>query len=1012
MTPIEALKMYFNFEAFRDGQEEVINKTLKGEHTLLVMPTGSGKSLTYQLPALLLPHLTLVISPLIALMKDQVDNLVEAGIAATYLNSMLPQQELNMRTRAVLEGDVKLLYIAPERLRNRQFTSALARTKVSLLAVDEAHCLSQWGHDFRPDYLQIGPTWEALGKPTLLATTATATSKVRQDIIKLLNIPQMHTIVTGFNRPNLTFRVNYVPDTTTRQNNLIASLKNLQGSAIIYAATRRKTEEVAAFIRQSLGIAAQEYHGGLDRQIRYKTQTDFMKDRLKVVVATNAFGMGVDKADVRLVLHYNLPSTLEAYYQEAGRAGRDGFPAECVLFYSPKDQGLQEWMISRDTPSYQDLQQLYTLLKHAVDNDTVHASLFELQDSSGLDHVKLRVTLSELEQAGALYHLGQQSGYYRWKVLPFSEEKLHVCLQAIQSRAQIRYQLLEQMVGYAHLNTCRRKAILDYFGDTTPPKSPRCCDNHDTTQIGDLPKAITAQEWYPLIVLETVRSLDAKIGRNTIAKILAGSEAQRIKQFNYHHHKFYGKLGHLTRNPILGLIDSLIAKGYLYLPLVDGLQNKYTAVGITPLGLNALQARVALSFSQETLVAPSKKTAEKRKKNRSETIAITLDMFKAGLSVEEIASERELAVSTIHTHLAKLIGSGKVDLQAVISASVERQIAVAIQEIGYTQALSPIKDILPETITYGEIRCVIAAYDKGEERQSAPEISDVSNQEFSQELNQEETTKQTNEEENNHQVTQIIPTSDKTSTSVTAQPEAQVIILESVAKLGGIMGRTGLAKFLTGSQAKWLESFTTHSHYGKLNNLSQKAVLGIIDVLLAENELQSTGGRRPKVVLSNNISEQSDQDQNGDKQDITGKTSKDEAKGINTAKQSEKQAVSEKGNPGIEGLREAIEKVQSTSTQSDKPSATNTVTELVVSKNSPAYYILEVVQDLEGLLTVQALSKLLTVSTGEVVPFGDHQLTGQLNGGFSSTEVERIIEEMIGDKQLALTHYGKLALSD
>ena len=359
MTPHQALTQYFGFENFRPGQEEAIQRLLNGQHTLLVMPTGSGKSLAYQLPALLQPHLTLVISPLIALMQDQVDSLTERDIPATFINSSLSSYEVNRRMRAVREGHIKLLYIAPERFRSRSFTRALANTKISMLAVDEAHCISQWGHDFRPDYLQIGPIWQAMGQPTLLATTATATPTVQKDIAHLLGIPNAQPIVTGFNRPNLTLRVVHAPDLRTKLDTLHALLTKTEGSAIVYAATRRNTDEVTDFVRDVIGKPAQAYHAGLDRDHRYRVQRDFMADRTQVVVATNAFGMGVDKPDVRAVIHYNMPATVEAYYQEAGRAGRDGLPAECVLLFAPDDLRLQNWLITSDTPGLDDLHQVY-----------------------------------------------------------------------------------------------------------------------------------------------------------------------------------------------------------------------------------------------------------------------------------------------------------------------------------------------------------------------------------------------------------------------------------------------------------------------------------------------------------------------------------------------------------------------------------------------------------------------------------------------------------------------------
>jgi ATP-dependent DNA helicase RecQ len=459
-TPQQLLQQHFGFEGFREGQEETIRRLLNGQHTLLVMPTGSGKSLTYQLPALLQPGLTLVISPLIALMQDQVDSLTEAGIPATFISSSLPAAEANRRMRAILEGQVKLLYIAPERLRNRDFTRALAKSKISLLAVDEAHCISHWGHDFRPDYLHIGPIWQAMGRPTLLATTATATPAVQKDIAKLLGLENLQPIVTGFNRPNLTFRVLFTPDDRAKLQTLQAHLGKLEGSAIVYCATRRNTDEVADFVSSVMGLPAGAYHAGLDRDTRYRAQNDFMADRLKIIVATNAFGMGVDKPNVRVVIHYNMPATTEAYYQEAGRAGRDGLPAECVLCYSPDDMRLQEWLINSDTPTPDDLHQIYTRLAEAANGGEVYFNNNELAHITGLHPVKIRVTLSELEQAGLIFHLGDQSGYGQWKVLPLSNDALNQRAKAIERRSKIRLGLLDKMLDYIHLTTCRRQFLL------------------------------------------------------------------------------------------------------------------------------------------------------------------------------------------------------------------------------------------------------------------------------------------------------------------------------------------------------------------------------------------------------------------------------------------------------------------------------------------------------------------------------------------------------------------------
>lgn len=839
LTPQQALKQYFGFDHFREGQEEAIQHILKGQSALLVMPTGSGKSLTYQLPALLKPGLTLVISPLIALMKDQVDTLVENGLPATYINSSLPTQEINQRLRALREGNIKLLYIAPERLRSRNFTRILANTQVSLLAVDEAHCISQWGHDFRPDYLQIGATWQAMGKPTLLATTATATPKVQQDIVKLLGLKQAKTIVTGFNRPNLTYRVTIAPDVQTKLQTLQALLSNLEGSVIIYAATRRNTEEVADFIRTMLGIPAQAYHAGLDRQIRYRVQTDFMADRLKVVVATNAFGMGVDKPDVRQVIHYNMPSTVEAYYQEAGRAGRDGLPAECILFFSPDDQGLQQWMITSDTPSYPELEQVYHLLTNSAREGEVYFHPRELAEMTGLHPVKIRVTLSELELAGAILHMGHEGGYNHWKVLPHDRRAIEERARAIEERAQIRLDLLAKMIDYAYLTTCRRRYLLSYFGDTTPPKSPHCCDNHTGDRVEELPKAVTPQEWFPLIILETVRSLHQRpIGRRRLAQLLNGSRSKAMQQFGYENHKFYGKLQMLSQVQVGSLIDALIAAKYLR---ITG--GELPVLTLSSTGQQALEARAAIPVQVSGLdLADDSVDRWRTRADRSDTVMQTFELFEQGLQPDQIAAERNLAESTIYTHLARLIGDGKVELHQLISPVVEAQVLEAVQAVGNAAVLRLIKDQLPDIISFGQIRCVLAAHP---ELPRNIEIITDRPQDIAPDAAQKLEHVPETSETHYHS-----PAPQPPNASAPPQLIPDTIVLEAVAKLDSTLGRTGLAQFLTGSQAGWLEAFKTHSYYGRLTDLSQKAAMAIIDALISDGKLRTTGGNRPKVVLA------------------------------------------------------------------------------------------------------------------------------------------------------------------
>ena len=351
MTPREALKRYFGYDSFRPGQEEIVSALLAGRDALAIMPTGAGKSLCYQVPALLLPGLTLVISPLISLMQDQVKGLNAAGIHAAFINSSLTETQIARALDLAAEGSYKLVYVAPERLESPVFRSFAAGADISMVTVDEAHCISQWGQDFRPSYLRIKAFVDSLpSRPVIGAFTATATAHVREDIRTHLALQAPYEVTTSFDRPNLYFETRRALPSQKPKELLELVLKEGNHAGIVYCSTTRQVDETTRLL-QSRGIRAAAYHAKLDADTRRQNQDDFLYDRVQIMVATNAFGMGIDKSNVSFVIHYNMPKNLESYYQEAGRAGRDGSPAECILLYSPQDVRTNRYLIENSDPN-------------------------------------------------------------------------------------------------------------------------------------------------------------------------------------------------------------------------------------------------------------------------------------------------------------------------------------------------------------------------------------------------------------------------------------------------------------------------------------------------------------------------------------------------------------------------------------------------------------------------------------------------------------------------------------
>lgn len=705
-----ALYRHFSFPEFRPGQQQALEYVLAGHDTLVVMPTGHGKSLIYQLAALLKPGTTLVVSPLISLMKDQVDSLAQREIPATLINSSIPTAQQRQRLRAMMQGFFKIVLVAPERLRSQSFLSALKRISIDMLVVDEAHCLSQWGHNFRPDYLHIAELRQHFKIPVILALTATATQKVQDDIIDLLRLSQAKRLITGFNRPNLSLEVFSTPNERAKLTLLKDFLAEAEGAGIVYAGTRRDVEEIAEFVSQVVGIPARPYHAGMEADERYNVQEAFMAGDLPLVVATNAFGMGIDRPDVRFVLHYSVPGSLEAYYQEAGRAGRDGVPARAILLYAPQDVALHEYFLENDHPTSGELKRVHQFVMDCEDSnrtdERVQKTFFwdELSGATGIPGVKAKVALEQLEAAHALTRYPNQPGNLVCvQAHALEPQALKKIAAQVEIFRQHKHDMLLRMVDYALTNYCRRQSILDYFGDTGSAQAPICCDNclaQEQEQKTSFRKASSQYERAALAVLQTVAELSFGLGRNKIALILNGSRAKAVTRFTAV--RTYGRLTHLRLKEIETLIDQLQVMGYL-----KAAGSRRPFLILTPIGKSALKSGAAVSINLHPLQEGASRR-EKVERQAGATVLQSGEMLKKGLNPEQIAAARGLTVNTIYSHLSHLIASGQISLDTVVPEALQRQIGAAIEATGSADRLAPIKERLPESISYNQIRCVIA----------------------------------------------------------------------------------------------------------------------------------------------------------------------------------------------------------------------------------------------------------------------------------------------------------------
>jgi ATP-dependent DNA helicase RecQ len=567
-----ALRSVFGFEAFRPGQAEAV-RALTGpgppRDVLVVMPTGAGKSLCYQLPALVREDLTVVVSPLVSLMQDQVQALERVAPGRAALVNAQQDAEANRAAMArAAAGDVRLLYIAPERFSSPGFAEALRAARVGLFVVDEAHCVSQWGHDFRPDYFRLADAARWLGAQALVASTATATPQVAADIVARLGLRDPVRVTTGFDRPNLSFAVVPCGGAADKRARIAAALADgAARPAIVYAGTRAETEDLAGALEGALGVEVLAYHAGLGRQERAEAQRRFMDGEVEVVVATNAFGMGIDKADVRTVAHASVPGSVEAYYQEAGRAGRDGLPSRALLFAESRDKGLHVFFIQRAEVDDAALEAVAgTLLRAAVDGR------YDLPVAAAGDPEpeRVRAIVGHLARAGVVRPAPAPIDRLRGRVLAGYDGRARATCRSSAGDAQrARWRQYRAVWAFVEGSECRRAAILRHFGDRARPHADvPCCDvcAPELVPARPVPRAVAggpAPGDLDAAIVDVVTGAEPSVGRTRTVEILRGGRSHVVRKNAYDGLPAYGTFSHLRADQVLARVDELLDEGRL-----------------------------------------------------------------------------------------------------------------------------------------------------------------------------------------------------------------------------------------------------------------------------------------------------------------------------------------------------------------------------------------------------------------------------------------------------------------
>ncbi len=682
---LELLKIHYGFNSFRPGQEKVIDNILAGISTIVIMPTGGGKSLCYQLPALVLDGVTLVISPLIALMKDQVDGLHKIGVPATFINSSISQAETTNRLEAVKLGKYKLLYIAPERFYSSEFMAALKQVKVSLFAIDEAHCISQWGHDFRPSYIKLKAAIELLGNPTVAAFTATATLEVREDIIKQLGLVNPSLVITGFARPNLQFGVINTHDSRKPQFVLDAIASVPDGSGIIYVGTRSRADELLQTLLAN-NVEAVSYHAGMETEDRKWVQENFMKGKAKVIVATNAFGLGIDKRNIRFVIHYDMPGTIEAYYQEAGRAGRDGQQSFCLLLYSPRDRYLQEFFIKGDNPPPETILEIYEILK-GRDSDTVLITYAEIAEtlSDSVPEMAVGTAIKILEREGYVTRSHDRVGQAYIKTRNSQLATRNSFITKSKQQKEILGRLFDK---YGNELAAGWYANLEEVADILQIKKDTLLRLIKKLKDANLVEYIPPFRGTELKILKRVDGADVKLDFAALKYKLkhAYNKLDLMENYIYHFD--------CRQKYILDYFGELEAKKCAKCD-------------------NCLVKNMGeVEKIQETERYKKKPASLSTKLTQLET----LELWNRGMSLEKIAEARELVAGTIMGHLCFLIEKGLgVNIDKLVKPERQKKIMAAVKKVG-ADKLTPIREALGEEFSWDEIKLVLAKMKAGSKK--------------------------------------------------------------------------------------------------------------------------------------------------------------------------------------------------------------------------------------------------------------------------------------------------------